>query len=486
MADLLYRSLRHVLADVGVFSERVVRRPLRRYQLDPARAIVQSVLRQQGLTFSVLMARQAGKNELIAHVEAYLLNLFQRRGGSIVQAAPTFKPQTINALLRLRQVLDNPLNQGHWQASHGYVIQLGNARVVFLSAAAEAQVVGATASLLLVLDEAQDLQQEKLDRDFRPMASSTNATTVLIGTPWDGESPLERQVRLNLDLERHDGVRRHFEADWQTVAAENPTYGEFVRAEIARLGADHPLIATQYLLRPIRSEVGLLSEAQLALVQGEHAELSGPRPGRQYVAGLDLAGAEEQSRSTLLQGAPPADRDSTVLTIAEVDWSTVSGRVREPTLRVARLYVWRGEKHPALYEQLIGLARLWRLSTLVVDATGIGEPAAGFLTAALGPRVVESFKFTAASKSDLAYTLLAAINGRRLQVHATPTEQTAELWHQLRAARQSVSSSPGRLLTFFVPESQGHDDLLTSLALTAQAATVTAHRRAQARPTPER
>lgn len=35
-----------------------------------------------------MMSRQAGKNELSAQLEAYLLNLFQRRGGAIVKDIP--------------------------------------------------------------------------------------------------------------------------------------------------------------------------------------------------------------------------------------------------------------------------------------------------------------------------------------------------------------------------------------------------------------
>jgi hypothetical protein len=74
-------TLNECLADVGTFSRYVVRRPLRPYQLAPAGAIVDSALNGRGLTFAVMMSRQAGKNELSAQVEAYLLNCFQRRGG---------------------------------------------------------------------------------------------------------------------------------------------------------------------------------------------------------------------------------------------------------------------------------------------------------------------------------------------------------------------------------------------------------------------
>ena len=72
----------------------MVRRPLHNYQLEPARAIVDSVLHKRGLEFAVMFPRQSGKNETQAQVEAYLLNLFQRvKGAQIVKAQPTFQPQ---------------------------------------------------------------------------------------------------------------------------------------------------------------------------------------------------------------------------------------------------------------------------------------------------------------------------------------------------------------------------------------------------------
>ena len=46
---------------------------LRPYQKKIAAAIVQSVSDGNGLTFSVEIARQGGKNEISAHVEAVLL-----------------------------------------------------------------------------------------------------------------------------------------------------------------------------------------------------------------------------------------------------------------------------------------------------------------------------------------------------------------------------------------------------------------------------
>src|SRR5215216_3302661 len=152
--SLLLRFVRAALSDIRAFSHLALRRPLYGYQLAPARAIVDSVVHQRGLEFAVLFPRQSGKNETQAQVEAYLLTLFQRTpGASIVKAQPTFRPQALNARLRLERALGaGGLKQGlalqPWRTRFGYVVQLGQAQVFFFSAEPSANVVGATATLL--------------------------------------------------------------------------------------------------------------------------------------------------------------------------------------------------------------------------------------------------------------------------------------------------------------------------------------------------
>lgn len=479
------RSLKRLLSDIELFSRHVLGRPLRPYQLEPARAIVESVLRRQGRTFSVMMARQAGKNELSAHVEAFLLSLFRRAGGTLIKAAPTFRPQARISMRRLESLLDSAPLTGAWRTGEGHRIHLGNAEIAFLSAAESANVVGGTASVLLEIDEAQDVSEAKYDRDFRPMGATANVTTVLYGTAWTNDTLLEHHRHAHQALEAEGGGRRHFEYPWTDVATHNPHYGRYVEMEIARLGAEHPLITTQYLLRPLSDSGGFLSDGQLALLQGDHPRGRAPQPGEHYVAGLDLAGADEHADDGLLYAARPA-RDATVLTIGAVQWESAAGLVPEPRIRVVDQVSWVNVPHRALYERLVGLLRdHWHCRRVVVDATGVGAGMAGFLAAALGRQVVEPFQFSAASKSELGYALLGAINAGRLRMFARDdSEEWYELWRQARAARYALAA--GQRLSFFVPSRAGHDDALLSLALLVRAANQSAPRRASARTTVSR
>jgi len=449
---------------------------LRPYQLEIARAVLESIENQRGLTFSVEIARQGGKNELSAHIGVLLLTMFMARGGSAVKCSPTFKPQTVISMMRLKQRLDDFGFEGIWEAEMGYIIRLGSARQVFLSAEESSSVVGHTADILLEIDESQDVGKDKYTRDFRPMASSTNATTAHYGTPWDDATLLEEVKQLNLELEKSDGLKRHFRFDWQEVAKYNPGYLAFVEAERARLGADHPLFLSQYALLPIRSTGGFLSRTQIAMMQGTHGRQAGRESEvKTYVAGLDLAGEAEVADEP---GMTLRGRDAAVLTIAEVSFPAGDVVVKEPRIEVVEHYSWVGRKHPELYRELSHILKhTWRCSSVVVDATGVGEGVASFLREALGNRVVP-FKFTQPSKSALGFSLLAAVNSGRLRLYRPDgSPDCREMAFELERAR-SVSR-PNRTINFFVDSSDGHDDYLISLALCVEAADRLAPRRAE-------
>lgn len=466
MPRLRRASLRAATGDIAAFSEIVLARPLRPYQREIARAIVASALGGHGYTFSVMMGRQMGKNELSAHIEAYVLNLHRRVGGTLIKAAPTLRPQGLISQRRLLRVLDNPLNRGRWRAAQGS-IELGRARAMFLSAAPASNVVGATADLLLELDEAQELAAEKIQRDFRPMASSTNATTVLYGTAWDATNPLELQKQINLELEQRDGVRRHFEYDWRALAEISSAYRAFVEGEIARLGADHPLIRTQYFLRPLDDAGRLFGPAARALLEGTHPRLLAARPGETYVAGVDVAGQDAAAVPGLLTPAPAhGGRDSTVVTVARLTWTAE----REPALEVVQHYSWSGVDHPTQHHALRGLlGETFPCTRVVVDATGLGAGVASWLAAALSPRVVEPFVFSAATKSQLGFLLLAmAGTGRCRLYRGDGSPDAARCRHELAAARYELAGH--EQLRFSVPAAEGHDDYVISLALCCHAA----------------
>jgi hypothetical protein len=453
---------------------------LRPYQLEAFRAVLDSVLRRRGLSFSVEIARQGGKNELSAQLEALLLLRYAERDTDGVKCAPTYEPQGRISLRRLWTRLLEARLAAAVSIEAGHIIRVDRARIVFLSAEPDANVVGHSAQLLLEVDEAQDVTADKFDREFRPMASTANATTVFYGTAWDDRTLLERAKQHHLELERRDGIRRHFEYDWQAVARHNPAYGRYVESERERLGEQHPLFLTQYCLRPIAGRDRLFSPGQLAQLQGRHPRQRAPRNGEVYVAGLDLAGGAIADPAPL-DGDGPSSRDATVLTIARAEYPAGDALLQEPHLEVVEHYTWRGDPHDALLRRVIDLAReVWQVRRLAVDATGLGETVARLLTAALGSNVVRPLKFTAEAKSRLGYGLLAATNGGRLKLYAGDgSQEHRQCWRELELAKAHYRAN--RTMAFFVDAADGHDDFLVSLALLVEAGSDAAPRTARGR-----
>ncbi|MFC2001788.1 hypothetical protein ACFLUZ_04715 [Chloroflexota bacterium] len=443
-------------------------RQLRYYQQEVALAILDSVFGKKGLTFSVEIARQGGKNELSAQLELLLLTLYLAAPQNLVKCSPTFKPQTVISMMRLKDRLNDAGFDGIWTSELGYIIRLGNARAVFLSADESANVVGNTAHILLEIDESQDVSQEKYTKEFKPMGATTNVTTVHYGTTWDDATLLEEIKQANLELERKDGVKRHFRYDWEEVAKYNPDYLAYVEAEKERLGENHPLFLTQYRLLPIRGGGGYLSPQQRAQLQGEHARQHQSDRGQIYIAGIDLAGEAEEAEGAYLRVLKPR-RDYTVVTIGKLDFSVCGEDNRQPRINVVEHYWWTGRKHAELYPQLVDILKsVWHCRKVVVDATGIGEPVASFLRKSLGSRVVP-FTFTQQSKSELGFSLLAAVNSGRLKMYrGDGSEEYPEFWFEMEKARSQYR--PSQTMNFYVDPAQGHDDFLMSLALLAEAA----------------
>jgi hypothetical protein len=493
----LVRAVGHWLNDLSHFSRLLLKRPLRSYQLAPANAILDSILQGKGLTFAVMMSRQSGKNEMAAQLEAYLLNLYCVQGGQIVKASPTFKPQTVNSMLRLEEHLDNDLSRGLWRRREGYIFQVGNSRCLFFSADPTANVVGASASLLLECDEAQEVDPTKWQKDFDPMGAATNVTTVFFGTAWTANTLLATEIDALRRQERKDGIRRVFTADAELVGAEVPAYAAYVKKRVAKLGRDHPLIRTQYFLEAIDAEAGMFPPQRQALMRGDHERQHEPTPGHRYALLLDVAGEDETASSAVDRAIlKNPRRDATALTVVDVHYEY--GQL--PHYRTVDRKLWLGVKHTSLHAQILALARHWRPVWIVVDATGVGAGLASFLVQALGDHrgdrrkrsgkrsgglrhgPVIPVQFSAKVKSDLGWNFLAIVETGRYRDYAVSeaasaaaAADTRQFWYEVANCQRQVRPGPNRLLSWGVWDTPaydgliayGHDDLLMSAALVA-------------------
>jgi hypothetical protein len=323
-------GLRAALASPSRFSETFLPEfRLRAYQAEVADAIGAAITgspalkyrAKQSLEFAAVFSRQAGKDEMLAQLCAWLLVRYSQVGGQVIIALPSLDPQGIIArdrlvsrlrCSRLRAIGVRP------RVRDGRIVQVGRASVHFVSASPMANARGLTASLLLVGNEAQDIDPDRWDSVFAPMSASTNAVTLFMGTVWTSDTLLSRQLNYFRTLERTDGERRRYLVPWRDVAAELPAYGAYVERQIAQLGDDHPFIRSEYELIELDGDGGLFPLSRQGQMQGEHPPLTRALSGETYAMLLDVAGEEEEPAEPGRQYQPESRRDSTALTVVRV------------------------------------------------------------------------------------------------------------------------------------------------------------------------
>jgi hypothetical protein len=442
---------------------------MRQYQSDPATAIIDSIQNNLGLTIVLIISRQAGKDELLANLISYLMWLYGHREHGIVIVNPTYKPQTINAIMRLESRLKgNLLTKGEWRKRSDFMRMYGNTTVSFLSGDKSANVVGAVASLLLVINEAQDISPAKYDKDFAPMVASTNATRLIVGTTWTSRTLLAREEDAARQAEQIDGRQRVFCYDSNEVRKIVPAYGQFVDHEITKLGREHPLVKTQYFCERIDAQAGMFNAERRALMQGDQPAQEQPQAGQIYAFILDVAGQDEASMNLNEVGAINPGRDQMTLDIISIDLSQLD-TLQAPVYRVIKRKEWTGENHLTVHAQINSFWAIWNPQFLVIDATGVGEGLWAMFDKSHPARVIP-VKFSQSVKSEIGYGFLAIINTGRFR-DCCPT---TEVDKQYEACTSEILIGPAKTMRWSVPDGTRdadglliHDDHVVTDAMTA-------------------
>jgi hypothetical protein len=473
---------------------------LRGYQVEPANAVIDSCLHNKGLEFLWVFPRQSGKDETIAQLETFLLTLFQRVDACIVHVYPT-QQQITTGTTRLTRRLDNPMTAGQWhQRSRPTRATLGRASCAFFSGHPQARAEGATANLLLIINETQDQDETIIERRFTPMRASTNATALFVGTVrtttdflWRTRTRLER-------LEQADGIRRVYLIGPDDVGRDNPHYADFVAGQVALKGRQHPTVKTELFCEPLDTAAGLFPPRRIALMTGTHERQRAPIAGAVYVATLDVAGQDEAATEGMFTQLQNPARDYTVCTIFQVvlpqhqDAETQRpapsplGDLALNSYHAVDVFVDHGSRHfqtapgqPPLFERLLAYLNHWQPIALISDASGVGQGLTDALTKAW-PRQVIAFDFARShNKAQLGNDLLALVETGRFK-YWTGDDDSWHFAEQCRfcayelAAGQPIERglkwgvSPHATTTTPTGDTvHVHDDRLLSAALIAEA-----------------
>jgi len=308
-----------------------------------------------------------------------------------------------------------------------------------------------------------------------PMGAAYNATFCKIGTPTTYRGDFYYTIQRNkkeYERKTKDGVkgivRNHFEYDCDVAAKYNPKYHKYIEKEKRVLGEKSDEFLMSYKLQWIFQR-GMFIELNDFLTKCGDMFMERVSSDRHavHVAGIDLGGTSRQG-----------DPDSTVITIAEVDWSTpVVFETRtdphtneETTFAGFNTYVkdWLEIVNPdyeAQYELIVEYLRKWNIRRCVCDATR-EISIAHRLRANMDFEVVP-YVFNGKSKSDLYKHLEREINSGRLRIPLGEyTIKTREFDRFITQMEDLQKDYRGALLVVEHPPGKGnHDDYPDSLAL---------------------
>jgi len=395
------------------------KRPLRGPQCEMVRKIESHVERHDGEVLTIKSSRQTGKNEVEAVVERRHLwrRQFSRRYECWIRTAPTHKPQIVNSKKRLREhlmldthnIIHYPLFMRKKLAKEeGYIWRLGNAAVEFLSSGPQANVVGATASTCLSMDEAHKVNKEKFDEDFAPFTADTSAGTLLWGVGGNGLDTLQFYIDKNkADGKGHLNLSYPYDY-WLEV---HPPYRVHFDSRVNVLGFDHPIIMTQYRLLSIAARSRFLNDKQVkSILSGNHERQQQPRDGRRYEIIIDIAGGnEEYNPDDILKGIEDIPTDSTAIIIYEVTGELATNK-HFAMINIVNIIWLTGTDLGVDEEMIVETIKYWRAQKVTVDSVGVGRQIGESLVKKFGEYMVNMYVASEQDVSEDCYDLIARVN----------------------------------------------------------------------------
>lgn len=446
---LTYDAAR-LAAVLVMLGERMVGVFLYDYQIEPAFRIIYSMLVADGSEITITYPRQSGKSEVISFTVNVIGILFPvlakiypkelghfSKGVKMGLLAPqldqvyTVYERCMERLLSpsVQTFLDDPDINDDALSTVNYRLKSGS----FLkgqSAAKQSKVESKTYHIIF-LDEAQDLDTDKVRRSIIPMAASTFGTIVRTGTPGRVKGDYYYKIKQNREKDRklrnakeRKTKQLHFEYDYKEVIKQKTAqskkdghkfhllYEKAVMRDLESWGDNSDAFRLAYKVEWLL-EVGMfitdrgLNEYVYNRSKGfQKAEIDDF-----VVAGLDLASAKADTVLTLGKVDEPVGIFGERPRKELLDWVVLSGTNYE-------------EQFQIIADQLLA----YQTKVVYVDYTGVGRMFGDLLTYHYSEYMeIVLYTFSTPSKSEMYKRLDEDILNKRISVPANKTvRDTAE------------------------------------------------------------
>jgi len=203
------------------------------YQLQPARAILESIRFKQRLTIVLDFPILSGKDELLAQLEIYLMRMLndQKMRTVVVNYSDE---NNLTAVMRLGDRLNSNVFTSFYWKMVGLDFVLGEGRTIFYSMQAITIGEPIQSNLLLIVNEAQNVDPDEYDRLNEMFTSDRGVTRIICGTNFGGKNLLNREIRCAIIDEQEDGIKRLYKVTEEQARKENKTL-DFKMANIEDL-----------------------------------------------------------------------------------------------------------------------------------------------------------------------------------------------------------------------------------------------------------
>lgn len=408
---------------------------LYKYQEEAVYAIIYSVITFSGDVKTMLFSRQSGKSEAMAFIVDTLCVILPALGKfmpDLEQFATGFRvglfaPQSdqvqttySRAMTRMNSanaemVLQDPDIDVYLESSAR--LELSNGSYLAGQVASKQSKIESKTYDLVIVEEAQDVDDLIVSKSIEPMLSSTAGTLIKVGTTGMFKNHFWYEIQHNRQLDRKvkdPRVRNHFEFDYKRIIKDRReqyeidhkrfhlNYEADILRKKARWGEDSQSFKLAYALIWDLESGMLLTDKEYNGIINRKLGLQMPTNYDYVVAGLDI-------------GKSPAE---TVLTIGKVTHSK-DDPFDKTYKQVLAWVALGGLDYEAQHHVIMDCIVEFNISSLFADYTGVGKAVVDRLMYACGEYVdITPYTFTSQSKSDMWFNFVSEIQTKHLIVPA--------------------------------------------------------------------
>ena len=257
------------------------------YQREPSNAIIKSVFTNAGESIPVEFSRQSGKTEMVVDTVLFLnifyfslakrLNLPHYKFFNTIFFGPQ-KEQAKTNFDRMKGCLsdiEEGFNRISSTEANGNTLRLSNKATSFCFSLSPTSHPESKTANLIILEEAQDIIDQRMDKVALPMGANTNATVVYIGTAGYRKCNFKKMLDITPKASKfiNNYKKVLVEKGNRYKATNDPlqlNYGRHIDKRIKELGAQSDEFNTQYALKWILERGQFIVYDQMMKLEGDY------------------------------------------------------------------------------------------------------------------------------------------------------------------------------------------------------------------------